>query len=230
MAFAIDPLDETPMSKQEIFQYSTSVEGSPWSPLELVVNVSTRPGQLFTRSGNVANTDLKTYDLGKLFVSTSDSSAVVLGEIFVEYVCELDVPQPANCPFSRTNTDLNPTETNLFLLPTGGAYYPPGGSWQYSFTNSTTEITFYSPGYYFLCWNLLATTPGTAAFASDNATGAFDVSGSIGAVASGTSKVGFMLIEARLPNAVVKWVPGTLATITFFQLHVTVAENNEVSL
>jgi len=41
----------------------------------------------------LANLDIKTYDVGNFFAATTDGTAVNWGKLWVEYDCELKVPQ-----------------------------------------------------------------------------------------------------------------------------------------
>ncbi len=132
MAFAVDPLDPPVTSKQQLFQYHNSIEGSVWSPMTLTLGKELN-GQLFTRIGAVDNTDLKTYDLGRLIVATSNgSNNNVIGELFVDYEVELSIPQPASCPSTRyllTSTTNSIQISNLLPSSPIGVVELPGANW-----------------------------------------------------------------------------------------------------
>lgn len=112
MAFDRDPLDLDPSAKFELFQYAGAVEGSVWTRLEHTVQ-STK--KLFTRSGVIQGSDLKTYDAGKFLVGVSSTSNTdTVGELFVDYEVELMIPQPAKCPSAQINSGGTVSETAIF--------------------------------------------------------------------------------------------------------------------
>nr|UJQ92838.1 MAG: hypothetical protein [Narnaviridae sp.] len=88
MAFDFDSLDAPPSSAIQMTQYTRCTDGSPWRIFEMVVPTSGQ--ELYTRSGIPAGSDLKTYDMGRLFVAAegcADGSAH--GYLEVEYDIEL---------------------------------------------------------------------------------------------------------------------------------------------
>ncbi len=164
MAYAVDPLDVTPITKAEIFQYPTSTEASVWNTLTCDVPPTST---LFTRAGFVNNTDLKTYDGGVLFFATTDvdlPSTDSVGELFVEYEVELITPKPASCPMTATlvsgDAPLALSSANIFnqgitvpsLVPPKDAFLPQGGTWYFQRIAigavNRTVITFTELGRY----------------------------------------------------------------------------------
>nr|UJQ92677.1 MAG: hypothetical protein [Narnaviridae sp.] len=88
MAFDFDSLDSAPTSAIQMTQYTRCTDGSPWRIFEMSVPPSNL--ELYTRSGIPAGSDLKTYDMGRLFVAAegcADGSAH--GYLEVEYDIEL---------------------------------------------------------------------------------------------------------------------------------------------
>lgn len=88
MAFDFDSLDAPPTSAIQMTQYTRCTDGSPWRIFEM--SIVPTGAELYTRSGIPAGADLKTYDLGRLFVAAegcADSSAH--GYLEVEYDIEL---------------------------------------------------------------------------------------------------------------------------------------------
>lgn len=161
LAFAIDPLDETPISKSELFQYPTSTESSVWASNKLVVNPMSRNDTLFTRAGAIVDTDIKTYDFGKLFVGASNTANDTdkIGEIFVDYEVELLVPKPARCPSSLTEITIN-NASQLFGNTDGSFVEFPGSNvvGEHDADNND-NIRFKAPGVYLVN---IAMTGGTA--------------------------------------------------------------------
>jgi len=96
MAIDYDANDAAPTTKSEIMAYHNAVRCPVWSQTDYV---SDKPDlnklpQHYIRSTTVSGTDLKTYDVGNLFVCTSgcaDTSA--MGELYVIYDVELITPQ-----------------------------------------------------------------------------------------------------------------------------------------
>lgn len=88
MAFDFDSLDSAPSSAIQMTQYTRCTDGSPWRIFEMSIVPTGQ--ELYTRSGVPAGADLKTYDLGRLFVAAegcADNSAH--GYLEVEYEIEL---------------------------------------------------------------------------------------------------------------------------------------------
>lgn len=92
MSFDYDTLDNPPATAVEMTQSTVYVDGAPWRIFELDVPSDKR--DLFTRSGAVANSDLKTYDMGKLHVAAEGCADVTPhGYLEVEYDVELFMKQ-----------------------------------------------------------------------------------------------------------------------------------------
>lgn len=92
MSFDYDTLDSAPATAIEMTQSTVYADGAPWRIFELVVPSDKR--DLFTRSGDVAGSDLKTYDMGKLHIAAegcADTSPH--GYLEVEYDVELFMKQ-----------------------------------------------------------------------------------------------------------------------------------------
>jgi len=92
-----DALDATPTSEVTQAMMSGTCEDVPWRDQIMEFNVPDMfplGPRKFVRTGSVANSDLKTYDAGQLFVglaSCADTS--VIGKLWVEYDVELFIPQ-----------------------------------------------------------------------------------------------------------------------------------------
>jgi len=157
MVYAVDPLDEMPTSKSELFQYPTSTEGSVWSPMTMNVDCSKAP-LLFTRIGLIVDSDVKTYDFGQLFIASSNTgvSSTVMGEIFVEYELELITPKPAECAAADTSY----FGTFAAATPFGNSIiYLAGGVW----TTLGNKLKFPASGTYHVTYSVNGTAVGTIA-------------------------------------------------------------------
>lgn len=101
MSFDYDTLDAPPSSAIEMCQSTVWTDGAPWRIFELHVPVDSKA--YYTRPGLIPGTDLKTYDMGRLFVAaegSSDASGSTdtspQGILEVEYDIELMEKQPAS--------------------------------------------------------------------------------------------------------------------------------------
>lgn len=115
MSFDYDTLDAVPASKFEQAQTFPNVEVNSFMPSELIVACDST--WRFVRQGNVLGADLKTYDLGQLIVSSAyDTTTITCGELYVEYVMELDKPS-YGFPLTLVNTNAgnasSPFTTNV---------------------------------------------------------------------------------------------------------------------
>lgn len=160
-AYTPDPLDTVPTNKSELYQYPTSTECAVWTGNTLSMNLLDK-GKLFTRNAFVANSDIKTYDAGLLFVSTSDGgNSNRVGGIFVDYEVELFTPKPSRCLSSFNESTASTTisePANIFGLPevdTGTVtasnsrvLNAVGGNWFFSYKFPNTYIHFLAAGEY----------------------------------------------------------------------------------
>lgn len=94
-----DASDSTPNSKLILNSFESSVSCSPW---DSVTHTSTTKNlhkfgtQRYVRPGTQpTGTDIKSYDIGNLYVGTSNtpSTATTLGELYVSYEIQLFTPQ-----------------------------------------------------------------------------------------------------------------------------------------
>lgn len=151
MAFSIDPTEPNPDSMAHITQYPKYIANSVWTPMTLNVDLKDRNEELYTRSGFVKDTDIKTYDLGKLFVGISDTTDTnTIGQLFVDYEVELMTPKPKSCPSSFTL--VVPAGAGLlFGNVAGKGYHVDGDSVSLEHDSSGNDfIRFEAPGTYLL--------------------------------------------------------------------------------
>lgn len=112
-----DAADAAPTTEQIASAYRDVEEEVPWTPeFSCSLNVAAmHPDgrRKFVRYGSLnANLDIKTYDVGNMFICTTDGSATNWGKLWVEYDISLFVPQ------------LQPT--GLTLNPAGGSFTQGG--------------------------------------------------------------------------------------------------------
>lgn len=109
--FDYDAADGAPTTKQQVLDTVPHVDGMPCAPMLLLpidCGEAKRADAKYIRTGvQPANTDIKTYDIGNLYVSTQGcTNTTVIGELHVRYRCRLKVP----------------------ILPSGGAQVGQAGS------------------------------------------------------------------------------------------------------
>jgi hypothetical protein len=92
-----DAADSSPTTKQQVLDTEPHVDGMPCTE-QIVLRVDCaqmrKQDSHYVRPGSQpANTDIKTYDAGNLFVSTyGNANTTVVGELRVRYKCLLSVP------------------------------------------------------------------------------------------------------------------------------------------
>jgi hypothetical protein len=124
LAVDYDAKDGAPTGKVEMMAMSHATRCSVWDKTTYVsapLDLRKFGVQRYVRtSGIPTGTDVKTYDVGNLFVGTANTptTATSLGEIYIEYDVEFYTPQININTGSRNNEQLltvtlNPTSANL---------------------------------------------------------------------------------------------------------------------
>lgn len=91
MSFDYNAADPPPVNKQTQAQTIPNVENNVWVNNDLVVPTDNE--WRFVRQGLVSGTDIKTYDLGNMSLSTVYvGTTAAVGELYVEYTVELEYP------------------------------------------------------------------------------------------------------------------------------------------
>lgn len=112
MSFDYNASDSAPTSKLIQAQTIPNAENNVWVSTELAVPCDDT--WRYTRQTLIANTDIKTYDLGSLFVSTQYGDGTVGGELYVDYTVELDKPTEKG-NLSQLIVAAPTATTNVFL-------------------------------------------------------------------------------------------------------------------
>lgn len=122
MAVDYDSVDAVPSNKQQALAYRGSVRSAPWNPCS---HTSIREDLHKQKTNYVrfgpqpAATDLKTYDIGNLFVITQGvtTASATCGELYVEYDVLLKTPvfEPVVPNGSFTNSSGTLVTTGNFL-------------------------------------------------------------------------------------------------------------------
>nr|QYF49911.1 MAG: hypothetical protein 2 [Beijing sediment noda-like virus 1] len=100
MAIDYDASDSAPSNKVSIMSYKGATRTSPWDRADYnarSIDLRKFGVQRYVRSAVVSG-DIKTYDVGNLFVATQNTPATAstLGELYVQYTVRLYTPQTAS--------------------------------------------------------------------------------------------------------------------------------------
>jgi len=97
LAIDYDASDAAPVSKTELMSYLGAVRTPPYEEADFTADskdLKKIVNNHVVRLGAVpANTDIKSYDVGTFNIAISGIAAGVVGELYVEYECELETPQ-----------------------------------------------------------------------------------------------------------------------------------------
>lgn len=92
-----DAADQAPVDEATASSYQDAIEDAPWRDISCNLRKLSMNGgrsRHFVRQTALANNlDVKTYDVGKFFVLTSDGTAVPWGKLWVEYDITFHIPQ-----------------------------------------------------------------------------------------------------------------------------------------
>jgi len=170
-----DASDAAPTDEFSESSYKDLCEDAPWKTIRCTMPGSRlHPnGKKFIRFGAVASTDVKTYDAGNLFVTTTDGTAVPWAKLWIHYDVTLFTPQlPPGGMVALSNvlhiTGTTPTTANSFPNQTVGANSNSG----IATVPATGEIiTFNVPGRYMVNYSTTSTTNTPAGNPAVSATG-----------------------------------------------------------
>jgi hypothetical protein len=97
MGYEPDPADPLVGTDAHFFQLSNYKSGPLYQDMVLNIPVtgSHSRGKLFTRAGSVPDTDIKTYDHGKIVLYTRAGESKHIGDVFITYTIDLFEPQEA---------------------------------------------------------------------------------------------------------------------------------------
>lgn len=93
LAYDPDTLDSPPFNAETLTHEAKWSTNSVWKSFSISIDCS-KNGFLYTRTGNPANVDLKTYDWGQLFLATEGVPLQDLGYVEVDYDVTLKDKQP----------------------------------------------------------------------------------------------------------------------------------------
>lgn len=151
MSFDFDASDTTPGSKLVQAQTVPNAENNSWMNNDLTIKTDNL--WRFTRQGTVTGTDIKTYDYGNLFISSLYGNGVVSGELYVDYIVELDKPShPAPLAMTITAGSVLGAPFTSSVVLTGLAQ-----PWSVVPSLPTTTLQADTPGEYLLIQRVLGT-------------------------------------------------------------------------
>lgn len=91
-----DSFEDPPSSKTQFMMNADAMSSTVWAPCTLTLDPQklAQRGELYIRAGSLpANQDVKTYDLGKLFIGSGGAaSSLFVGDLYCEYVIDLLIP------------------------------------------------------------------------------------------------------------------------------------------
>lgn len=166
LAYTIDPLDPTPTTLSEIYQYPTSREGAIWSEVSLAVPLRERQSTLYVRKNFVPDTDVKTYDYGKVFIvlSLGDGETIGNGQLFVDYEIELMTPKPSTCIVNYSIVSGPGVAANSWFggyTENNPVYFANTNVNAFTTTGNIAAFNFKSKGFYTMCVIFGASTNGS---------------------------------------------------------------------
>jgi len=113
-----DAADAAPVDEATASSYQEAIEDAPWRDITCGLRKLSMNGgrtRHFVRQGSLAaNLDIKTYDVAKFFVLTTDGTAVPWGKLWVEYDVTFHIPQlpsSGNGPFGGQIVSSGSSET-----------------------------------------------------------------------------------------------------------------------
>ena len=114
-----DSSDAPPLSEQKAMSYQGAVENAPWTNFSCALvpaSMHSMGQRKYTRTGAHIG-DVRTSDVGVMYVGTAGTPIATLGKLWVSYDVELFVPQ---LPISGLdNNALTRTEQSIIVSPVG---------------------------------------------------------------------------------------------------------------
>lgn len=145
LAIDFDAADQAAVSKIQFMAYHNAVRNTAWENVTYRSDLSDliKFGiQRYVRSGPVANTDIKTYDIGNFQLATSNFvAATFVGELYVEYEVEFYTPQLSSL------SPVNVSSASLFTTTLGTTNIFGDASLPGNFTTVNSGILYeFNPG------------------------------------------------------------------------------------
>lgn len=156
MSFDYDAADLAPATKAQQSQTVPSSETNVWMNNDL--SVKTDSSWRYIRAGNLPqNLDIKTYDIGNMWLSSSYGNNSVGGELYVEYTVELRKPTDGIETGGRLTTS-----ASVFAFPLQGSVVTSGAAYPFSKLNDSTLLVT-AGGEYLVTVRTIGSTLGSPA-------------------------------------------------------------------
>lgn len=210
IAFDFDAADVAPTTKQQLLTFADNVRVSPWLPASLVLKVADlrKRGRLFVRNGAIASTDIKTYDLGNVYVATvGQANTNSLGEFWIGYHHQLDVPTTSTALYALSGLVVDPasgtSKTNFY-----GTTSTVFGA--VAVVASSMTLTFNQVGQFLVVMYLTGTSVTTPTF-----TGTATITTSVASAGTApTNSVSTFSVVVTAAGQTVVWTDGGSSTVT----------------
>ncbi len=157
-----DAADTAPADEATASSYQDAIEDAPWKDIRCALRKSSmntsRMRHFVRQVALAANLDVKTYDVGNLFVLTTDGTAVSWGKLWVEYDVTFHIPQLPSAgsgPFGGVITSTGASETAA--NPFGTAPAVDGQAKGISM-NALSVLNIQQPGDYIVQATFVGTT------------------------------------------------------------------------
>lgn len=228
-----DAADAAPSSEFIAASYEDMQEDAPWKD----ITCELRPQAMFpmgpkkfVRTGPLsANQDIKTYDAGNFFVTTTDAAgAANWGLIWVEYDVTLFTPQAPSSGFAASQHITASTPTSAAMLPSGTI---SSGSTTFVAVPAAESLVFLASGRYLIQYNATATTSvtetappvaasgatlvttfglgGTGLFVAGSGTASFSSTVVVDAVVNSTLTYNNTIVAGLLAEMIISRLPPT---------------------
>jgi len=169
MAVDYDVQDAVPLNKTSLLSYANATRTQPWADAVYNCNPSdmNKFPERYVRTAAVAASDLKTFDVGNLFVATQGcADTSVLGELHVSYDIEFKTPQLDLRNFASSGSNYSSGTvgiTSTLILGNAPILNAAGSGLTISYNTSTGAFTLNQVGTYLivLIFNATATSGAT---------------------------------------------------------------------
>jgi hypothetical protein len=154
MAVDYDAQDAAPVNKTALLSYSKAARGAPWQDFSyncLNSDMNKIPIK-YIRTATVTGADLKTFDIGNLFICTQGcADTTALGELHVSYDIEFQTPQLDFASFASSGSNSSTGTTGIsgtLMLGTAPVLNIAGSGMSITYNTSTGAMTFGTVGSY----------------------------------------------------------------------------------
>jgi len=218
-----DATDPAPVSKQQAMAYRGSVRSAPWTPCchsSLHEDLSKNKTYFVRPGSQPANTDIKLYDVGNLFVMSKGvtTADAALGELYVDYDVMLMTPIYEPTPTIQYGGFVNSGGTVSNANPLGTL--PAAGPNNFGFSfDDASNLTINQAGNYLLSFDSVGTVLGTQTLTPDDFSGIGPLQFVVNA--AGTEMLGTYQITASAPTVIAFSTTGTTLTSSVVWLALT---------